>query len=559
MLCELRIKNLALIESLELVFEEEAGLIVLTGETGAGKSIMLSAISLLAGGRGTVDLLRKGAESCEIEALFLVAEKHRAPLEILEAAGIDVQEEIIIKRVINSKGRSRIYINGSLTTAKTVSRLTAELLNMASQHDQQQLLQPARHLDFLDTLGELWLERNVFAGQYGLWQKNRRELDELRLAEQDKEQRRDFLQFQLDEIRKAHLIEGEDESLAAEKKRLKNGDLLLKLSAENYRILSGTVLDELTVIRRNMEQLVQLDPEGEKLAEEVTGYTYQAEDYVNRLREYRDGLEVDPMRLDQVNERLDEISRLKRKYGEKIEDILLFADEAEKELQQIESLEQRLEALGEKVKRQEGQLLADAAELRKKREKTAMLFEKGMEEELTSLAFKEAIVEVRWLGKKEHIDDIRENGWDNIEFYFSANPGEPARPLAKIASGGELSRLMLAMKCLLAKRDLVDTVIFDEVDSGIGGEAAEAVARKIKELAGHHQVLCITHLPQIAARGTRHLKVVKSVEEGRTQTSIYALDRNARRGEIARMLAGDSANEQTLAWAGELLKKGASR
>ncbi len=558
MLCELRIQNLALIRSLELDFDQAdgAGLVVMTGETGAGKSIMLRAIQLLTGGRGSADWIRSGADSCNVEALFDINPRNAGLLDRLEENGFGRDPGVIIKRTISGNGRSRIYVNGSLATAKQVAEITGEMLSVAGQHDQQRLLQSGLHLDFLDTYGELWQERQAFAALFDHWQQRRAALSDLLRREQDKEQRRDFLTFQLAEIEQAAPKAGEDEELAAEKKRLKSADQLIRLSQESYQLLSGEIIDAMSTLRRNMEQLVALDPQAEKLAEDLGGYTFLAEDYATELRHYRDSLENDPYRLEQVSERLDLLHGLKRKYGESLEQVLVFAEQAREELNRIENMEREIGALEREVVELEKRLCQAAAALSGRRKEVAAGMEAAMGRELSSLSFFQAKFVVRWQDDEHSVDSLRSSGWDRVEFFFSANPGEPARPLAKVASGGELSRLMLAMKCLLAQRDMVDTVIFDEVDAGIGGEAAEAVARKIRELAGHHQVLCITHLPQIAARGSLHFRVAKVVEEGRTESSVVRLSNSSRVEELARMLAGESATEQTHAWARELLAKG---
>ncbi|PID76864.1 MAG: DNA repair protein RecN [Deltaproteobacteria bacterium] len=556
MLCELRVANLALIESLELVFDQASGLIVMTGETGAGKSIMLRAITLLTGVRSQSGWVREGADSCVVEARFELAPSYKSLLDYMEKCGFDREPELVIKRVVSAAGRSRLYVNGSLATVKVVRELTASLLNVASQHDHQQLLQPGSHLDFVDTMGGIWELRDDFAKSYEKWQDLLASLQELKKAEQDKEQKKDFLSFQLDEIRGASLTAGEDELLAAERKRLKGADTLLKVSQESYHLLSNPIADQLASLRKAVFSLAQLDPELEDLAEEIGNYSYLAEDYAQRLREYRDSLEINPMRLDEVNERIDLIQNLKRKYGESIEQVLAFADQAEADLQQIDNADQQIRELETEVAALEKTLLEKADKLHRQRKAVGSQLEQAMAAEMASLAFEQAGLEVRWQEVDKNLEELRPSGWDRLEFFFSANPGEPARPLSKVASGGELSRLMLAMKCILAKKDLVETVIFDEVDSGIGGEAAEAVARKIQELSGHHQVLCITHLPQIAARGTEHFMVSKQVDDGRTQSSIRKLEQADRVNELARMLAGDSATEQTRAWARELLENG---
>jgi len=560
MLSELRIKNLALIESMALSFDRDChhGLVVMTGETGAGKSIMLRAIHLLTGGRASQNWMRNGADLCEIEALFELNPKHHHLLRKLEEGGFGSEPLVVIRRTINSSGRSRIYVNGSLATARTVANLAMDMLNVASQHDHQQLLQPALHLDFIDTLGEHWEDRNTLSRMYERWQEKKRQLSRLRMDEQEKEQRRDFLKFQVNEIEEAELVAGEDEFLAAEKKRLKNGDTLIKVSQESYRLLSVQLMDGLVRLRQNMEQLAALDPKAEKLAEDLSDYSYLAEDHVQELRQYRDSIETDPHRLDVVNERLDMVRRLKRKYGENLEDILDFCARGRHELEGLDNLETDIARLQDEAASLEKEVCSHAEQLSEKRKETAIKVEAAMERELESLAFGQARFFVQWSEVEKIPETMRSTGWDRGEFFFCANPGEPPRPLAKVASGGELSRLMLALKCLLARKDMVETVIFDEVDAGIGGEAAEAVARKIRELAEHHQVICITHLPQIAARGTEHFLVAKEVDGGRTQSEVVRLSQNSRIDELMRMLAGDSATAKTRAWAEQMLDSGGS-
>jgi DNA repair protein RecN (Recombination protein N) len=558
MLCELRVKNLALIEFLELGFDqgETGGLVVMTGETGAGKSIMMRAIHLLSGGRASADWIRSGADSCEVEALFEINPGHHLLLQKLEDGGFGGDPSLVIKRIMSSSGRSRFYVNGSLATGKIVSELTAELLSIASQHDHQQLLQPGLHLDYLDTLGDLWPDRQLLGKIHKTWQEKKAELAVLRQQEQEKEQRQDFLRFQVSEIREAALQPGEDELLLAEKKRLKNAQALINLSQATHRLLSHELMDHLATLRQNMAQLAAIDPGATKLSEDITGYTFLAEDYVNELKLYRASLESDPYRQEQVAERLDLIQQLKRKYGVSVESILEFAEQGEVELRHLENMDKEIAALEKELAAQEKEMCHLARLLSEKRMKTAATLEAAMTVELSTLAFNQAGFRMLWKDVEPLPETMRSSGWERGEFFFSANPGEPARPLAKIASGGELSRLMLAMKCLLARKDMVETVIFDEVDAGIGGEAAEAVARKIQELSAHHQVFCITHLPQIAARGTLHFQVSKKVDDGRTQSAVVRLSSESRVRELVRMLAGDSATEQTQAWAEELLIKG---
>ena len=558
MLCELKINNLALIESMHLDLCENGGkgLVVMTGETGAGKSIMLRAIHLLTGGRASSDWIRSGEGNCTVEALFEIPPGHKVLKNLLAKQGIDAEEILVMKRVVNSKGRSRMYINGSPATAKMAAELAVNLLNVASQHDHQQLLQPPYRLDFLDTIGELWPLRQQFEKLFAAWQDKKEELRQLKRQEQEKEQRKGYLEYLLQEIEEIDPVAGEDEALAEEKKRLKSADTLIQISSRSHALLANSLADGLSQIRIEMEQVAEIDGNAAELASELAGFSYQAEDLIVKLRAYRDSLNNDPYRLELVNERLNELQGLKRKYGNSLEEVLRFAEDGARELQQIEHLDKAVSACEATVQEMENELLLQAARLTEKRRETASTLEEGMGDELASLAFNRSSLEVRFQAHDGSVDVMRQSGWDRVEFFFSANPGEASRPLAKVASGGELSRLMLAFKCLLAKKDMVETVIFDEVDAGIGGEAAEAVARKIQELSGHHQVFCITHLPQIAARGTTHFLVEKGVENGRSQSVISLLEPEQRVSEVSRMLAGESVTEQTRAWAEELLTKG---
>lgn len=558
MLCELKIQNLALIESLhlDLCTNGSNGLVVMTGETGAGKSIMLRAIHLLTGGRASADWVRSGEENCVVEALFEVSPENTLLQSIFAKQGMDVEESLLVKRVVNNKGRSRMYINGSPATVKMGLELAVSLLNVASQHDHQQLLQVPYHLEFIDTIGETIVLRKAFDHSFMLWQEKLQTLTTLQQQEQEKEQRRDFLQFQIQEIREIEPVVGEDEDLSTEKKRLKGAETLIRISQKSHSLLSGSLQDGLTKIRMDMSQVAELDTAAEELASELGGLSFLAEDLIVKLRSYRDSLTNDPHRLDEVNERLNELQSLKRKYGSTLQDVVNYVENAEEELLQIKNLDKAVAECEAELKDMETALCSKASQLSAKRKATAKRFETAMKQELESLAFNQSGLEVRFLDHDGSADALRLGGWDRVEFFFSANPGEPPRPLAKVASGGELSRLMLAFKCLLAKKDMVETVIFDEVDAGIGGEAAEAVARKIQELSTHHQVFCITHLPQIAARGNNHFLVEKGVADGRTHSQITLLDPQQRLDEMSRMLAGDSVTEQTRAWAEELLQKG---
>ena len=552
MLRELKISNLALIEELHLNFSE--GLIVLTGETGAGKSIVLQAIHLLSGGKASATWVRNGAEQAIIEALFEIDPGHSQLLNLLREKGFDSDGEIIIKRILSAKGRSRFYLNGSLSTARLISELCENLLNVASQHDHQQLLVPGFQLDFLDSVAELKSRREQFADLYDDWQVKKKKFEGLRAQEMDKEQRRDFLNFQCQEISQAKLTPGEDLKLVEEKDRLKSSDDLNRLGHKSYSLLQDATANQLSLLRKNMNQMAALDQSVTGLTEEVSGYCFQLEDQLASLRDYLDSIPNNPARLDEICARIDLLQQLKRKYGPDLDNVILYGKKAKEELAELDALEHNLDRLASELAKSEQQLLQNATELSKKRKKHGREITKKIINELHFLALDLAVFEIFFHEPdKDKLARMTRKGIDRPEFLFSANPGEPPKPVAKVASGGELSRLMLALKCLLARKDQVETVIFDEIDAGISGKAAEAVAKKIKELAAHHQVICITHLPQIASYAEEHFLVAKSVHDQRTKSTISRLQPDEQVHELGRMLDGDSVTEKTLAYAGELL------
>ncbi len=561
MLQELRVQNLALIDTLHLdLSAQRSGLIVLTGETGAGKSIILQAINLLTGGRGAVSWIRNDCDQASIEAVFAVRPDHGEMNGLLAEHSLKDGNACIVRRVLTREGRSRIYVNDQSVTTRLAGELSVNLINIASQHDQQQLLNARNHLDYLDTYGELWGLRQQFTKLFRRWQQASSELRQLLEKEQDKEQHRDFLRFQLEEIRKCNPVPGEDEQLLREREQLKASDALMRLVGTSSSLLSDKVVGAVADIRIHMAQAAALDPGLVQLADRIGSAGFELEDLAASVQRYLAEIPMDSSRLDIISGRLADLKQLQRKYGPTLDDVLVFAEKAEADLSSLESLEQQIARMELKVEEVSTEALLRATELTQARREVATKLSSNMEKELASLSFpqavfKVAVTEPEGLG----MNGIHSNGRDNVEFQFSANPGEPAKPLARIVSGGELSRLMLAMKCLLARRDQVDTVIFDEVDAGIGGQAAEAVAEKISELAGHHQVVCITHLPQIAACADLHFKVEKQVANGRTSTVISPLGKEQQIGELARMLGGENPTMQTLAFAKELIQRKAKR
>ena len=564
MLRELKINNLALIDSLHLVLGSEIGddnsafLTVLTGETGAGKSIILQALNLLSAGKASATWIRTGAESAMVEALFEISPAKEELLEHLRSKGFEVDNSLIIKRVLSRNGRSRYYLNNSMATAALLGEISENLFSVASQHDHQLLLNPRNHLDFIDAVGELLPRRQQFNKIYTQWTDILSQHKKLQQMEQDREQRRDLLTFQLQEIKEAGISPAEDEMLAAEKKRLKSSDTLMELGKTSYHLLAESIVVELSQVRKNLEQMVQLDETIADLAEGIASSNYELDELAAQLNKYIHNIPNDPAELEQIEVRIDLLQKLKRKYGTPqglLSEVILFGENAAEELAALDSMDIKLSELTKTLSDLETKLLKEADALSNARQKTARSLEKAISGELSTLSFSTADFRVFFHPLDKKLENLTSTGWERPEFLFSANPGEPVKPLVKIASGGELSRLLLGLKCILARQDQVDTVIFDEVDAGIGGQAAEDIAAKIKELAGHHQVLCISHLPQIACKADEHFMVSKKVQNDRTQTDINLLDYDKRVNELSRMLAGDTVTDQTLAFAREMLGK----
>jgi DNA repair protein RecN (Recombination protein N) len=553
MLRELRISNLALITELNIEFGP--AFTVLTGETGAGKSIILQSINLLYG-EPARSWVRSGAENAVVEALFECARDH--PLNrLLVEQGCDGDGQIVLKRVVSATGNSRYYVNGGLATGKTVGELAENLVNIASQHDHQQLLSRSFHLDFLDAFAGLRPQRQALGELHDRWSGLRDRCLLLRQREQDKEQRRDFLSFQCREIEEAEIVANEDQCLELEKQRLRATADLARLGGSSQELLTDRVLDALAEIRRNLQQMSGFDPSLENLAENVSEQSFQLEDAAQQLRIYLDELTDEPGRLDEVTARIDTLQKLKRKYGSSLEEVLEYGRQAAAELQQLDELDRELSNLEKELTVLEQELATSAADLSRLRKQAAERLAEAVGLELSALCLEKASFSVDF-GGSEHeagLCSLTRRGWDQPEFLFSANRGEPLKPLNKVASGGELSRLMLALKCLLARHDRVETVIFDEIDAGISGQTAEAVAGKIRELAEHHQVICITHLPQIAAAADAHFTVTKEEIGERTRTTINLLRGEEKVGELARMLDGMTATAKTRAYAKELLAK----
>lgn len=552
MLLELRIKKFAIIDNLELSFS--GGMNVLTGETGAGKSIIIQAVNLILGDRAASNLIRSGEKEAIVEALFSL-EGESALIEKLDGLGIDASDEIVIKRII-SEGKNKVFLNGSMATLAMLTELSEGLINISSQHEHQTLLKPENHLDILDSFGRFDETKNKYRESFARYNEVRRLLDKIARDEGSRAERVDLLSFQLDEIRSAGIKPLEDEALMEERNLLSNAEKLSECASfADATIYSseGSIVERLGEVVAKLKEASSADPSMGKRAQLLEGLLFQMEDAALELREYAGTVTFDPVRLDAVSGRLAELERLKKKYGPSLTDLISYGEEISAELESIGGGEEKREELEAELalKMEEAQTLA--LDLSEERKSAAARLTIEVADELQDLGLMGATLEVNFTTLKE----MSEYGLEQAEFYLSTNPGEKPRPMAKIASGGELSRIMLALKRRILSGVRVPSLVFDEVDAGIGGGTAEVVGRKLKDVSSNSQVICITHLPQIAALGDHHYKVAKSVKDGRTFTSINLLGSNDRIEEVARMLGGVEITDKTKEHAMEMLSKNA--
>ena len=537
MLRYLRIRNLAVIEQVQVEFEP--GLNVLTGETGAGKSILVEAVGLLLGGRASSDLVRTGEDIADVEAQF-----------------DDADREVVLRREVTAQGRSRAFVNGSLVTAGALREFADRLVELHGQHEHQVLADPDSHLSILDVFAGLEGARGDVEERFARVQALRTELQNLQLDERQKVARIDLLTFQRDEIARARLRAGEDEELTASRHVLANAEKLQRLSAEAYASLyesDGAVLGSLTGIWRKVAELAALDTRAAPYLESRDAIKSQLEDLSFFLRGYAEQVDASPQRLQEVDDRLVLIERLKRKYGPTLGDVLAHHDACANELASLEGMNERAEAAQADLAAASADYVDRAENLSASRRAGAARFATALEASLSELAMGQTRFAIQFEEGPADEAAWSASGIDRAEFLVSPNPGEELRPLARIASGGELSRIMLALRTLSVGAGTARTLIFDEVDAGIGGRAADDVARKLQRLGRHAQVLCITHLPQIAARGETHFRVSKDVQDGRTLTAVERLIPRSRQEELARMMAGGAVSASVLASAGELL------
>ena len=563
MLRFLRIRNLAVIEAVEVDFEP--GFNVLTGETGAGKSILVEAVALLLGARASADLVRTGAPHATIEAIFEDPSTHSV------RSGHAADGELIVRREITSQGRSRSFVNGALATAAALRDLSSRLVELHGQHEHQALLDPLAHLPLLDEYAGLGDAAGAVAAAWTTVRTLREQLERSRMDAREKAARLDLIAFQLGEIEKAASKAGEDEELAAAKQVLASAERIQRLCEESYSALydsDAAVLAGLGGVWKRVGELATIEPQFAPYVESRDGIKSQLEDLAFFLRSYADGIDASPGRLQQVEDRLALIERLKRKYGPTLQDVIDKGGALARERELLTGSTEHADDLARALDAASATYLDLARGLSSRRRTAAVTFARALEALLAELAMERTRFEVRFNERELPPDAWSDRGIDQAEFFVSPNPGEDLRPLARIVSGGELSRVMLALKTLAAEdasrsagragspRASARTLIFDEVDAGIGGRVADVVGSRLQALGEQFQVLCITHLPQIAARATTQFAIEKSVRGGRTVTRVERLDDPARVEELARMIGGTSVTEQVRASARELLDFG---
>jgi DNA repair protein RecN (Recombination protein N) len=562
MLRELRIRNLAVID--EVVLELKPGLNIITGETGAGKTIILDALGLIAGQRGSTDVIRNREDEASVEALF-----DSLPEELSEKlgnAGFEAEDEIVVKRIVSRSGKNRIYLNGSLAPRAVLAEIGATLVQIYGQHEHQTLLQPETHLSLLDGFAELEAPARSMQMSYKILTASWNELNQVKQSIEQKRREKALLETQLEELERARLKPGEEEELRAAKNVLAHSEKLYQGCREGEDLLyesDAALVGRLGKYSGRLRELAGVDQHLRPTVELLESSLAQLQEAAAQLRRYAERIHFDRNSLEQVEERLAEIQRLKRKYGGSVEDILRLHEEIRESLGSLEQGESKIAAL-EKTFADVRQTAWDAAEkISTARQRAAKKLKRDMEREVRTLGMPETTFEVRFTTHDEKADvppffvggkKLTERGMDQVEFYFSPNPGEPPKPLARIASGGELSRLMLALKALVLTASDASTLLFDEVDAGIGGRVAEIVGKKLKQVAARQQVLSVTHLPQIAALADAHYVVEKEVEQGRTFTRVKQLSERDRIAEIARMLGGIKITDQARRHAEELVR-----
>lgn len=556
MLTELRISNFALFDQLRLEFPN--GFLALTGETGGGKSLLVDALVLLTGGRASAEHIRAEAEEAILEAGFSLARNPSLKGFLRDRDLLPADEEdLVIRRVLSRTGKNRTYVNGSLAPLQVVQEVARWLIDIHSQHDQQSLVSLQAQLDVLDGFGETRDLRNRYASGYHDWKDKERRLSNVLLRHAEQKGRREIMDFQLQELQGAHLQAGEEESLHQECQRLKHSGRIGELTDRAYQILyqgEGAVVENLRSILQSIQELSTIDSTVESWLRLGESASVSLEELTQELRTYREELDYDPNRLEDINRRLAQLQHLKRKYQASVEDLIEQCQTLQKELEGISNIQDQIEGLTQEVASARRAVEELGKELSTKRRQAGRLFEQKLKSEFSALRMEHVRFQVS-IDSRTATDEVGVTGLDKVEFMFSANPGEPLQPLAKVASGGELSRIMLAIKSVLAEADEVSVLIFDEVDTGIGGAVAAVVGERLRTLARYHQVFCITHLPQIASQANTHYLIEKQVRNRKTETSVRLLKDEERQTEIARMLSGLKITKSTRQSATEMLQR----
>ncbi len=561
MLRELHIKNLAIIDDVTVEFGQ--GLNVLTGETGSGKSVIIDALCLALGERASSDMIRSGEKEAVVEAFFDIPEKlfTETTRSLLRDMGIDTGEGLLMKRILTSQGKSRAYINSSMVNIQTLSDISRNIIDVHGQYEHQSLLSPDSQIELLDAYGALLKERQQIADLYESQSALKRQIAGLIEKEKERAQRLDMLGFQIKEIAAADLSAGEEESFEKEVAILGSAGRLAELANQAYELLYSSetaCMANLSNILDSVKQISDIDTRADDSVKSVKDALPLLEETAYFLRDYKDSLDFDPGRLEHIQERLELIRALKKKYGSDIKEIIEYKEKAEREFHDLEHSEERLVELNAELEILKNTVTEKAHSLSKKRKAVAKKIEQHVIKELAELSMSDTRFSIRF--DHEAGDDttdglkLNARGIDEVIYLISPNAGEDLKPLSKTASGGELSRIMLALKSILAKGDKIPVLVFDEIDAGIGGKAAETVGQKLKSLSVRHQEICVTHLPQIASYADNHLKIEKKIRGRRTVVDIRKIEKDERTEEIARMLSGDGS-EVSIKHAEEMLKQ----
>ena len=554
MLTELRITNFAVIERLSL--NMDSGFTVLTGETGTGKSLLIDAVALLVGGRASSDQIRFGEDEAQLEASFEIPPTHPLlqQLRAREVLGPN-DSQLIIRRIVARSGKNRVYLNGVLSPVHALEEFAGTLVDIHGQHDQQSLLSGSAQLEVLDAFGRLLELRSQYRSIHRELVRSREERAALALTLQQRAQQEDLLSFQQQELQEAACRKGEEELLQTERHRLGASRRLAELASEAQERIQGEtdgILGNLVSMERALGELAQIDPAMEGTGRLASEAKVLLKEVADSLRGYAEGLDADPMRLSAIEDRLAVIQKMKKKYGGTIEAVLETQNRVKQELDRLRGVDSEIDRYDRLVEAQQQNVSVLARSLSGKRAEAAKRLTKLVDKELNALKMGSVrfLVQVTPCGPE---DVYGPDGADRVEFLLSTNAGEPLKPISRVASGGELSRVMLALKTVLADVDQVPVLIFDEIDTGVGGAVAATIGKRLRELGRYHQVLCITHLPQVASQAQHHFSVEKAEVKGRTVATVHSLTGISREGEIARMLGGERITSKTRSAAAELI------